>query len=743
MFKVPKPLSYKHLRIKLEPQQLKFKTTKELQTLHQLIGQERAIAAFIFGIGIKSHGYNIFAMGPTGIGKLELISKILISDARKLPVPNDWIYIHNFTDPLKAVALPLPAGVGHQFQHDMNILVDELAANISAVFESDDYQKRMKRISDTFEKQQNSSLSGNNKSKYTGMHHLYKIKHEKEKLLQLNLTKSAIAPHINTVRKKYCKFPQLVKYLINVQDDIIKHVNDFVKQDDKTNVVTFMLEHPGITRYRVNLFVDNKQLKGAPVIFEENPNYSNLICRIEHVSEQGNLATNFLLIKPGALHRANGGYLIIEARKLKKHKEAWEALKNALFSNQVRIEPVDTQESIKPVSLEPMPIPLSVKVILIGERDIYYSLSQKDDDFPELFKAAVDFDELIERNNRNIQLYARLIGTMIARKKLPPFHASAVAEIIEHSSRLAEDNQKLSTHISAIEDLIVESAYWASHENNKIVYAHDIKTALASQVHRMDRARELYHEDINRGFIIIKVDGKTVGQINCLSVRRIGNFAYGHPTRITARVRFGKSKFIDIQREIKLAGPMHAKAGLIISNFLASRFDPEHVYSMSASIAFEQVYVWTDGDSASVGELCALLSAIARIPMHQYLAVTGSIDQYGRVQAVGSLNEKIEGFFDICAAKGLNGKQGVLIPAVNVKNLMLREDIVQAAKKGLFFIYPIKSVDQAVTLLTGMPAGKRNKDGRFPINTVYYYVEENLRKYASKLKKYPKQSELS
>lgn len=731
MHKNLKPLSYKSLRIQLDPLQLHFKTTIETKVLTRLIGQERAIQALNFGIRIKSEGYNIFAMGPSGIGKRSLISKILISNAKKQPVPPDWCYIHNFETPQKPISLPLPAGRGYAFQKDMKLLIHEIAENITAVLESDAYQNGMKKISDKFYKIQKASGKDNSKIKSSKLHHLYKKKYEKEKILQLKLTKLVIAPLVKKLRKKNIKFPPIVKYLAEVQNDILEHINDFIKQDDKTNITNFYFESSSLAKYKVNLFVDNRNLKGAPIIFEENPSYSNLICRIEHTSEQGNLATNFTLIRPGSLHQANGGYLIIEARKFKKNKEAWEALKNALYTHTISIEEIEhTTDSIKPVSLNPYPIFLSVKIILLGDRNSYYSLCQNDNDFTQLFKVAVDFDELIERNNKNIQLYARLIGTIIAQKKLRPFNASAVAAIIDHSSRLAEDNEKLSTHISLIEDLIIESNYWANSKNKKIVNAIDVKKALSSQVYRMDRSRELYHEDIYRGFVIIKTDGKVIGQVNCLSVRRVGNFSYGHPTRVTARVRFSKGKFIDIQREIKLAGPMHSKAGLIISNFLASRFNQFHTFSFSASISFEQVYCWTDGDSASVGELCALLSALAKIPIHQYLAVTGSIDQYGKVQAVGGLNEKIEGFFDICTAQGLNGKQGVIIPAINKKNLMLREDIVEATKSKKFLVYPIKTIDQAILLLTGYPSGKRNKEGHFPPGTVYNQIEENIKRFA-------------
>lgn len=729
MHKKIKPLSYKSLRVKLDPLQLKFSVTTQLKNPPQVIGQKRALESLNFGIGIKSEGYNIFAMGPSGIGKRSLLSKIVSAVARKKVTPNDWCYIYNFEIPQKPIAITLPTGMGISFQQNMKILMDEVFENMAAVFESDDYQIAMKKINDSFDKKQNSSMK-EAKGKHVTSQQLYKKKHEREKSLQVKFTQSIISPIIKKFKKKYAAFSQITEYLMKVQNDIVDNVNDFLKLDDKTNVITFSLDNIILTKYKVNLFVDNRNQKGAPIVYEQNPNYSNLICRIEHTSEQGNLATNFTLIRPGSLHIANGGYLIMDSRKLKKNKEAWEALKNALFTHQIRIEDIEhTADTIKPISLDPQPIPLSVKVILIGDRSNYYFLCRNDDDFTRLFKVAVDFDEVIARNSKNIHIYSGLIASIIAKNKLPPFHASAVAEIIDHSSRLAEDNQKLSTHISSIKDTMMEAHYWANKNNKKIVKAIDVKKALSSQIYRLDRSREVYHEDINRGFIIIKTDGKSMGQVNCLSVRRVGNLSYGHPTRVTARIRLGKGRFIDIQREIDLAGPMHTKAGLIISNFLASRYLHGQAVALSASISFEQIYCWTDGDSASVGELCALLSALAKVPIKQCLAITGSIDQYGRVQAIGGVNEKIEGFFDICAAKGLNGRQGVIIPAINEKNLMLREDVIAAAKAKKFFIYPIKNIDEAIFLLTGLSPGKKNKDGHFTPNSLNYKIEQNILNY--------------
>lgn len=725
-----KPISYTLLRKRLNPKHLHFRSTRKVKKLNQFLGQERALAALRFGIGIQSHGYNLFAMGPVGIGKRSLIEKVLENHTKKKPVPSDWCYVHNFEIPEKPIALKLPAGKGYIFQQDMKKFVDKLITHVVLVFESDEYQNGMKIINKKFEKNdlKESSISTNTK-----IHRYYKEKYTKEKSLQLRLLKVGLQPLVVKLKKKYRPFPKILTYINNVQKDIFDHAEEFFKTDDeKTISITISAEHVSLIKYKVNLFINNGKLKKPPIIFENNPYYSDLICRVEYLSEQGNFTTNFTLIKPGSLHRANGGYLLIEMRKLKKNKEAWEALKNALYTNQIKIEVEHTTEEIKPISLDPEPIPLNIKIILLGSRNTYYSLCQKDDDFGELFKVAIDFDEEIERNKKNISLYARLISTIIKKKNLKHFSSGAVAEIIDHSSRLAEDNEKLSTSITEIEDLIIEADYWASNKQKQIVGTEDVKKAIHAQAYRMDRAKELYQEDIHRGFIIIKTKGKTIGQVNCLSVRKVGNFSYGHPTRVTARIHLGNNKFIDIQREIKLAGPFHSKAGLIIANFLASRFSQEQIYAISASISFEQLYCWTDGDSASLGELCALLSALAKIPIYQFLAVTGSIDQYGRIQAVGGLNEKIEGFFDICCSRGLTGQQGVIIPAVNEKNLMLKDDVIDAVREKKFNVYTVKAVDEAVAILTGWEAGKRDPEGHFPPHTVYGRVEAYLSQYAKK-----------
>lgn len=714
-----KPLNYKNLRRSLNAAELYFKTTREIKILSEHIGQDRAVNALKFGLEIKSAGYNLYAMGPTGIGKRSLIKNILTSVAAQAAAPFDWCYVNNFVASNKPIVLKLKAGKGFILQQDMIKFVDEMGNNILSLFESENYQTRLDKIKSFYDKKRKKQMD---KSPY-----YCKLQHIKEKKLQKSMLGFALKPSIKKLRKKYSKYKSVLKYLSAVHDDILDHYDDFIIYDEKANVLVYSADNPALNKYKVNLLVDNAKKKSAPVIFEDNPTYSNLICRIEHTNVQGVPTTNFTLIKAGSVHKANGGYLVIEARKIKNNMDAWEALKGMLYAKKISIKSSEQESrSLKPISLEPMSIPVDVKVILIGSRGTYYSFCENDPDFIELFKVPADFDEQIPRNKKNIELYTRLIAAIINEHDLLPFHASAAATIIDYSSRIAEDVEKLSTQLSSIEDLITEADYWARIKNKKIVRSLEVKSAIDAKIHRMDRARQMYYEEIKRNFIIIKTMGKTIGQVNCLSVRRVGDFSYGHPTRVTARVRQGKGKIIDIQREIKMAGPLHSKASLTISNFFASRFTGNKPFSLTASISFEQIYVWTDGDSASVGELCALLSALAEIPLYQHLAITGSIDQYGEVQAVGGINEKIEGFYDVCKLRGLTGNQGVLIPAVNVNNLMLREDIVEAAKAGKFSIYPIKTVDEAISLMTGFSTGKRNLQGNFPEDTIYYKIEMRL-----------------
>lgn len=481
------------------------------------------------------------------------------------------------------------------------------------------------------------------------------------------------------------------------------------------------------------MLVTHSDHHGAPVIHEDNPTYQNLVGQVEYSSQFGALVTDFNLIRAGALHRANGGFLMLDALKVLAQPYAWEGLKRALRSSEIRIESLGQMLSlISTVSLEPQPIRLKIKVVLIGERLLYYLLTSFGPEFNQLFKVAVDFEEAVDRNVQNDLLYARLIGTMVRQENLVPFDRSAVARIIEHSARLAGDGEKLSTHRRSLADLLREADYWARAEGQSLATAADVQKAIDAQIHRADRVRERLQEEIQRGTLLIDTEGDKVGQINGLSVVQLGQFAFGHPTRITARVRLGKGEVVDIEREVKLGGPIHSKGVLILSGFLGGRYVADRSLSLSASLVFEQSYGGVEGDSASAGELCALLSALAEVPVKQSVAITGSVNQHGQVQAIGGVNEKIEGFFDLCNARGLTGHQGVVIPASNVKHLMLKNDVVEAVAAGKFRIYAAESIDQCLEILTGLPGGERDASGQFPEGSINQRVELRLVQLAEK-----------
>ncbi len=492
-----------------------------------------------------------------------------------------------------------------------------------------------------------------------------------------------------------------------------------------------------LRRYGVNVLVDHAETEGAPVVYEDNPTYQNLIGRLEHQAQMGALLTDFTLIKPGALHRANGGYLIIDADKLLLQPQAWEGLKRALKSRRLSIESLGQQLGlISTVSLDPEPIPLSVRVALIGDARLYYLLLALDPEFAELFKVAADFDGQMPRDAEHQERYARLIATVAQREKLHPFDRSAVERIMDHSTRAVGDAERLSARMREVRDLMLEADYWAAEAEHQVVTAGDVQQAIEAQIHRSDRLRERVHESILRRITLIDTEDAVVGQVNGLSVLGLGNVAFGQPSRITARVTLGKGQVVDIEREVDLGGPLHSKGVMILTGFLQGRYAQDKPLSLSASLVFEQSYGGVDGDSASSAELYTLLSAISGVPLKQSLAVTGSVNQRGEVQAIGGVNEKIEGFYDICAARGLTGEQGVMIPVSNVQHLMLRPDVVQAVAEERFHIYAVAHVDQGIELLTGVAAGEPDEEGRYPEGTINAFVEARLAAMAEKARAY-------
>jgi lon-related putative ATP-dependent protease len=790
------PLSAHQLRQRCDPSEFDFETTDELEDLSDIVGQGRAVDAILFGIGIQHEGYNLFALGPSGTGKRTTITQFLDQKAAAEPVPSDWCYVNNFEQPHKPCALRLPAGQGTTLRQDMEQLVEELRAIIPAAFESEDYRTRRQETEEELKERQGKAfteiqqraqersialirtptglalaplqedevispeefqkLPQETRKQFEGdisrlQEQLQETLHqarqwerealERVKELDRQVALFAAGHRIDDLREKYAELPNVVSYLDAVQQDIVKNVEEFrelQKTEEMPTVMGIPLPRsmagpPLFRRYQVNVLVDHSKSKGAPVIFEEYPTYNNLVGRIEHISQMGALVTDFNLIKPGALHRANEGYLILDAHQVLTQAYAWAGLKRALRAREVRIEPLgQALNLVSTVSLEPEPIPLDLKVILVGERLLYYLLYEHDPDFSELFKVEIDFNERMARTLENNHLYAQLIATKARLEGLRPFSREAIARIIERSARLAGDAEKLSAHMLGIADLLRESDYWAEVSGNGVVTMADVQRAIDAQTRRADRVRNRVLERIQRGTILIDTDGERVGQVNGLSVITMGNFAFGQPNRITACVRLGKGEVVDIEREVELGGPIHSKGVLILSSFLGARYAPDHPLSLTASLVFEQSYTGVDGDSASMAELCALLSALASAPIKQSLAMTGSVNQHGEAQPIGGVNEKIEGFFDICQARGLTGEQGVIIPATNAKDLMLRQGIVEAAEAGQFHIYPIQTVDQALELLTGIPAGERDEDGSFTEGSINQQVEIRLIELAEK-----------
>jgi len=788
-----------------DPSQFGFETTDEVEDLTEVIGQPRAVEAMEFGMAIEEKGYNIYAMGPPGIGKQSLMRQFFEERARDEPAPSDWCYVNNFEDDHKPNAIELPAGLGVELRDDVQELVEQFDTALSAAFESEEYQSRRQSIMEEFRESQQQAFQdlqrraeeedvrlirtpaglavapvrgdevlspdeiqelseeeqGQLQQKVEEMQaELQEILRQvpswqrdmRERLNELNreMANLAVGGLIDELREKYSDYPEVVDHLDAVQEDVVENAETFLPQGGgqqqggqqalqqmlqggQGQAQQAMVQEALMRKYKVNVLVDKGDTDHAPVVYEDNPTYQNLIGRIEHMARMGALMTDFHLIKAGALHRANGGYLLLDARKVLTEPYAYEALKRAMDAGMLRIESLGRQLSvISTVSLEPEPIPLDVKVGLYGNRLIYYLLTQFDPDFANLFKVEADFHEEMKRDDKNQKLYAQLIATMVHEAELQPFDSDAVARVIERSARMVGDSEKLSTKGQDIGDLLREANHWAKRNGNDVVTATDVEKAINAQIYRADRLRERMQEAILRDTVLIDTEGEEIGQVNGLSIIPLGDFMFGRPTRITARTRMGKGEVVDIEREVELGGPIHSKGVLILSGFLNGRYVEEKPLSLSASLVFEQSYSQVEGDSASSAELYSLLSSLAEAPIKQSMAVTGSVNQRGQVQAIGGVNQKIEGFFDICEARGLTGDQGVLIPASNVKHLMLRQDVVEAVKKGRFHIYPVETVDQGIEILTGVPAGERDKQGNYPEGTINHIVERRLAELAEK-----------
>jgi lon-related putative ATP-dependent protease len=764
------------------------------------VGQESAVDALRFGVGIGHAGYNVFAIGPSGVGKRTLLRKFLGAHAAQLGTPNDWCYVHDFDDPERPRALELPPGMGVRLQRDMDGAVAELRAAMRATFDSKEYHTRKKQIVSEYKERQRRALSEVQRSARehgiavietdTGIgiaalregeaidadefeklpeperqkieaetlrvtsklkDLLHEFRHweprHRETMKALDHEMAAVAARqvLDGVRQGYADFPVVLEHLDQVERDATESAEELRGGDSETveNALERMLQserasEPPFQRYRINVIVDRSGLKGAPVIHEDNPTYVNLMGRVEHETRFGALITNFTLIRAGALHRAIGGYLILDAIDVLQHPFAWEALKRALQSGVIKIESPDRAKGIATtLSLEPQPIGCTnTKVVLTGERHLYYMLAALDPDFLELFKVLVDFEESMDRKPESEEVYARLIAELIGKEGLRPFDRSAVARIIDHAARAAGDAEKLSLLMRSIVDLLRETDYWASEAKREVACAADVEQAIDAQIRRADRIRRRLQEAIRRQDILVSTSGESIGQINGLSVLQLGEHRFGHPTRITARTRVGRGELVDIEREVELGGPIHSKGVLILGGYLGARYAHDFPLALSASLVFEQSYASVEGDSASMAELCALISSLAEVPLRQSLAITGSVNQHGHAQSIGAVNEKIEGFFDVCEQRGLTGDQGVLVPRSNAKNLMLRPDVVEAVRAGRFAVYAIDHVDDAIELLTGKPAGAQDDEGKFPPETINGRVERKLANFAERAREF-------
>lgn len=778
------PLAWQALRWQCDPQQFAFQTTAELADLEEIVGQQRAWEAVNFGVSMGGDGYNIYALGPPGIGKRTAVELCLKQRSAAASPPPDWCYVNNFEDIRRPTALCLPAGRGIAVRKDVDTLIDDLETSINTVLESDEHKSRVqeflneagerheeliRRLSEKATAQQvqlirtpagfalaplkgsevmspeeyqklseveqniiSTNIEALQKELQRVIEQVPKLQKEtRDKIKNLNreAVRLAIGHLLAKSKEQHADLPQVVAYFEAMEKDILERVDEFQPSEDGP-VAMFGAanpQHPSFEDYAINLLVDNSATRGAPVVYEDHPSYQNLIGRVEHESQMGALLTDFTLIEAGALHRANGGYLLMDAWRLLQQPYAWEGLKRALTSRSIKIESLGEALSlISTVSLEPQPIPLQVKVVLLGDRMLYYFLYQFDPEFAELFKVSADFEDQMERCPEHCLLMARILATYARREKIRPLTRSAVARLLEYAARVSEDSQKLTTNMRTLVDLVREADYWASQADKSVIDEQQLAQAIDKQIYRVDRVRQRIYEEMSRGTILIDTQGSQVAQVNGLSVLDLGNFRFGQPSRITATARLGQGQVVNIERQAKLSGAIHSKGVLILSAFLAARFASDQPLSLSASLVFEQSYAMVDGDSASVAELCALLSAIAQVPLKQSLAITGSINQHGQVQAIGGVNEKIEGFFDVCTARGLTGDQGVLIPQSNIRHLMLRQDVVEACAANRFQISAINTIDQAMTLLSGIEAGVRDEQGQYPIGSLNHIVGSRL-----------------
>lgn len=776
------PIAPDALCTRCDPARFDFETTATLPEPTQAFGQARAVNAVRLALDMAGRGYNVFVLGEPGSSRHGIVQRLLQQHAATRTPPDDWCYVYNFADANKPRALNLPAGQGRRLQAAMERFAAELPKAITAALESDDYRSRIQAIEKEHKQHEErpleelgdaaaqqgiallrtpegfafapmkdgqplappdfANLSDEDRARITTLveglrerlghmlRELPRLRRETQARVR-EATRAAlqlaVGHLIEELKEGFAQLPAVLAYLDQVLADVTESGAQLHEQPDGDDEHMGLAGSVSVVRYRVNLLVSNDAAGHAPVETLDNPTYANLVGRVDHLAHLGTLLTNFTLVRAGALQRANGGYLMLDLLKVLAQPYAWEGLKRALGTGQVAIESLPQVLGwINTLSLEPQPIPLQAKVVLFGEREHYYLLQELDPEFAELFKVAADFEDDVGRDATSEREFAAVLGSMARAQNLRPLQREGVARLVEHASRMAGDARKLSTRMRELDELLREADHVAAQAGRVAVGRGDVVQALDARIRRADRLRDTVHEAVQRDILLIGSSGQHIGQVNGLAVHELAGFCFGRPVRITATTRIGDGRLVDIERESTLGHPIHSKGVMILASFFAARFAQAAPLSLTASLVFEQSYNPVEGDSASLAELCALMSALAGVPIRQSLAVTGSVNQHGQVQAVGAVNEKIEGFFDICKARGLEGGQGVLIPAANVEHLMLRDDVVEAAAQGRFRIFAVDDVDDAIELLTGLPAGQADSRGHLPEGSVNRLVSQKL-----------------
>ncbi|CUH96361.1 hypothetical protein P22_2451 [Propionispora sp. 2/2-37] len=796
-------LPVEKLRFICEESILNFDTTATVPPLDVMIGQERAVKAVEFGLYTKNAGYNIFISGLVGTGKITYAkTAVAKTAAKRVDLPLDWCYVNNFHNAAQPKALSLPAGMGCQFQSDMKKLIEELKSDIAKVFSGEEYEQSKADLAKTFQDKRTLIIEGfNKKAEEMGIQPQWSttgfaglpmvdgkaITQEEFKNLgaeeREGIEKNALAVHekamevirrlqvlerevreelksldgkiglfavghlIESLAAKYKDFAEVTEYLEAVKNDIVTNINDFkpAQIDEEQNPLLLFrrnMQDSGKDKYKVNLVVDNSDTKGVPVVVETNPTYYNLVGRVEYETRMGMVSTDYTMIKAGALHRANGGYLILNVRDVLTNIGAWEALKRILKTRKLFIENLGEQYGMLAMaSLKPEPIPVNVKVVLIGSPQMYYLLYNYDEDFRKLFKVHADFDVQMDNNPANVKKLAGFISSTVERKQLKHFDRSAVAQVVEYCCRLAGNQKKLTTRFNEVVEILCEADVWAALDNCEFVQSRHVKKAVEEKRYRANKYEERLQEMFAEGKFLLDTGEEKVGQVNGLAVLAVGEYMFGKPSRITANTYLGKSGVINIERETKMSGSSHTKGVLILSGYMGEKFAQRQPLTLTASITFEQTYDGVDGDSASSTELYAILSSLSGLPIKQYIAVTGSVNQKGEIQPIGGATQKIEGFFAVCKMKGLTGKQGVMIPWQNADDLTLNEEITEAVRQGQFHIYAVKTIDEGIEILTGVPAGEAAPDGSYPEGTVHHLVAKKLDEYMQTLIKIGKSVE--